>query len=90
MQDERKPAVGDLVVFHDEQGKPFNALVTIAWSGVCTNMVIVSGDESKQDQYGRQLERKTSCNHMSVVSAHGLYWRWPDETPRPYVPPVAK
>ena len=48
------------------------------------NCVFVSSDESKQDGYGRQIERATSCSHGGTNGAcHGYYWRWPGEQPNP-------
>jgi hypothetical protein len=39
------------------------------------NVVIVSADDSKEDPYGRQLERHTSIVHESRQTAHGMYWK---------------
>jgi hypothetical protein len=82
------PRTGDVVVFHDVHGKPHNALVTIGWSPQCCNLVVVASDANKQDQYGRQTERWSSVQHMHEGSAHGNYWRFPSETPKPYTPPA--
>ena len=93
MADPRHPKVGDVIVFHDDEGKPHNALVTVYWGNPtedyigCLNLVMVSGDESRKDQYGRQVERVTSIMHKSNMHVHGNYWRWPDEEPNPYQPP---
>ena len=38
------------------------------------NVVFVSSDASKQDQYGRQTEHETSVVHQSLQAAHGMYW----------------
>lgn len=35
----------------------------------CVNLVYVSSDESKRDPYGLQLERQSSCVHISSNSA---------------------
>jgi hypothetical protein len=51
-----KLLVGDSVIYHDPTGKPFNALVTASWDGNLTgtiNLLYVSGDDNKQDSYGR-------------------------------------
>jgi hypothetical protein len=45
----------------------------------CINLVCVSSDEAKQDQYGRQIERETSVVHIRNNSAGGFCWQWPDE-----------
>lgn len=45
----------------------------------CANLVFVSSDESKQDSYGRQLERATSCVHISSNSAGAYCWKFPGE-----------
>lgn len=83
----RTPSVGDLVIFHDSRGVAHNTLVTVIYSPSCINGVYVSGDESRQDLYGRQIERTASAVHKTVTSAHGNYWRWPEEEARPYVAP---
>jgi hypothetical protein len=43
------------------------------------NVVFVSSDESKQDSYGRQLERATSAGHISANSAKAYCWKFPHE-----------
>lgn len=86
-----KPKVGDRVMYHDPKGNPFNALVTTVWSQTenpLVNLVFVSGDENRQDGFGRQLERATSVGHKSG-GVHGYYWRRPDEEPNAYVPPAS-
>ena len=89
MMSERLAEVGGVVIWHDPVGKAYKALVTAVWTKTCINVVIVSGDESKTDPYGRQIERQTSCTHGSVQKVHGFYWRFEDEAPNPYIPPVA-
>jgi hypothetical protein len=43
------------------------------------NLTYVSDDESKVDQYGRQIERgSTSVVHQSNQAAHGRYWQFLD------------
>jgi len=50
----------------------------------CLNAVWVSSDESKQDPYGRQIERDhTSIVHGSDQRAYGIYWRWPGDPKNP-------
>lgn len=87
---ERKLKVGDSVVYVDQYGKPHTALVTIVWTNIESyqsptgqpgcNLIFVSDDPSKTDQYGTQIERETSVIHMTHQPAHGRYWRWPDES----------
>lgn len=43
------------------------------------NLLFVSIDEKKDDTYGRQIERKTSCVHAGSQSAPGWSWSWPEE-----------
>jgi len=100
MGDKRAVRVGQQVVFHDPIGAGHDALVTCVFSGRaglcegdvgdCINMVYVSGDAAREDDYGRQIERVTSIVHKSRMSAHGNYWRFPDEEPNPYVAPTQK
>jgi hypothetical protein len=78
---------GDVVVFHDPVGKPFNALISVNW-GSCVNVVVIADDEAKKDNYGRQIERHTSISHKSSNLQHGFYWRWPEEEPNEYKAPL--
>lgn len=85
--------VGSAVVWHDEYGQPRAALLTAIHGtereheGVmhypCVNLVTTTNDAAKTDPYGRQIERQTSVPHRLQQSAHGRYWRWPDEEPNP-------
>jgi len=89
----KHPQVGDVIVYHDENGGAHNAIVTAYWGDPandyigCLNLVLVSPDEARTDCYGRQIERKTSISHKSTMHVHGFYWRWPDEEPNGYTPP---
>jgi hypothetical protein len=82
--------VGDVVVFHDPVARAHNALVTAVWSDACVNVVIVSGDGKRTDDYGRQTERHTSLLHKSDSPVHGMYWRFGDEDPNAVVQPQEK
>jgi hypothetical protein len=82
--------VGGHVVFVDTNGVQHHALVTAIHGPIedvpCINLVIASGDPSRQDQYGRQTERHSSVVHRSTHRAHGYYYMMPNETPNPGVP----
>lgn len=84
-----KPEIGDAVIYTDEVGVDHNALIQCVWSDTCVNFVFISGDENKKDSYGRQIEHKTSMQHVSKAGAYGFYWRWPGEERNPYQPPQA-
>jgi hypothetical protein len=84
------PRVGEVVIWHDPRGLAHNALVTAVWGKTCINLVVVSKDSSRNDDYGRQIERHTSQTHGSTHKVHGLYWRYEDEEPNQYIPPVEK
>lgn len=86
METDQKPAVfvGQCVDFVDPYGKSHEALVTTVFTSghvgddgprPSINVVFVSDDETKTDQYGRQVERFTSVVHQSNQAAHGMYWR---------------
>ena len=93
------PRVGDTVIYHDEHGKPHNALLTCVhgWEteGIpvidqmpCVNLLYVSSDEKRQDDYGRQVERDSSCVHKTMNGGvHGGYWRNAHEEPNTYTVP---
>lgn len=80
--------VGQAVKWHNPNGVEHDALLTAVWSENLVNLVVVSQDTTKTDVYGRQTERYTSCSHASVSKVHGNYWRFAEEEPNPYVPPV--
>lgn len=91
-QDMETFGVGDTIVFHDPSGKQSDALVTCIHSREpmgCINLVTISKDESKTDQYGRQTERYTSVGHRNENWVHGMYWRFANEDPLPYKAPAA-
>lgn len=75
--------IGDWVLFADQFGKEHPAFVTSVFDNgnpdeyptPSLNVVYVSDDSTKTDQYGRQLERATSVPHESNQSAHGYKWR---------------
>lgn len=84
---EREAKVGDHVIWVDSLGRQCNALVTTVWNPKLVNLVFVSLDENKKDQYGRQIEHATSCSYKAEYHAHGYYWMWPGDEPIPYNPP---
>ena len=88
MPTQKRPVPGDVVVYHDPKGNPHNAICTCDWGG-CINLVVVSDDPDKKDQYGRQIERHTSVADRGPERAHGMYWRWPDEAPVPFKAPLS-
>lgn len=87
---DRTPKVGQTVVWHNAVGLAHQALVTAVWSPTCINLVVVSSDDKKQDDCGRQIERYTSSSHGKTMNVHGFYWRFEDEEPNAYVPPVER
>ena len=89
-QQTRELHVGDVVVYHNPVAKAFKALVTAVWSPNCINVVIVSGDDTKTDSYGRQIERVTSLTWGGNMQVHGNYFRFEDEEPNPIVAPSEK
>jgi hypothetical protein len=44
-------------------------------SAPSVNLIIVSTDSTKNDQYGRQIERLSSIVHEKNQHAHGNYWK---------------
>lgn len=88
MEENQTPEVGRFVIFHDSKNQPHDALITTVWGPTCVNVVFVSGDEARQDAFGRQIERQTSVSSMAATSAPGNYWRFPNESPRTYEPPA--
>lgn len=96
MVEERELHVGENIIFTDAQCQDHNALVTVVWdpgthgNPGCCNLVFVSGDESKTDPYGRQIERHTSVTHVRWSGAPGFCWRYPEEEKPIYREPTEK
>ena len=72
---------GDIVAYVDEYGKSHNAILTNVWGGPndetpAVNLVWVTDDSTKHDQYGNQIERNISVVHKYNQSAHGRYWEF--------------
>lgn len=76
--------IGDTVTYVDPVGQEHNALVTTVFSSghagddgpkPSVNLVYVSDDGTKADQYGRQIERSTSVVNEANQAAHGNYWK---------------
>ena len=86
---ERSIKNGDHVKVADEFGVMHDGLVTNSWGSAATpdgkpgptiNVLYVTSDASKRDQYGDQIERLSSCGHKLNTAAPGRFWHWPDET----------
>lgn len=81
--------VGHQVVYVDPTGAQIPALVTAIWGDPkgpavpCINLVYVSTDPQRTDNFGRQMERQTSLVHRSAQPAHGNYYMLPDDEPNP-------
>ena len=79
--------VCDPVVYVDRYGIDRPALVTNVFDGgtpekypnPSINVIFVSPNGDRTDQYGRQIEHETSVPHQSNQSAHGYKWRRVDE-----------
>jgi hypothetical protein len=73
--------IGETVIFVDSVGKEFPALVTNefgAWgpeNEPSINVVYISDDSARTDNFGRQLIRSTSVVHQSNQFAPGNYWK---------------
>ena len=75
--------VGGTVIFVDAVGVKHDAIITAIWGKVedrpCINVVFASGDDTKQDSYGRQIERATSVVYRTDQRAHGYYYMFEGE-----------
>lgn len=73
--------VGDAVVFTDPDGIEHGALLANVFDNggevadPTVNVVYVSGDSSKSDNYGRQIERASSVVHHSRSTVLGYTWK---------------
>lgn len=91
MAEDRPAEVGQHVIYVDELGVDHDALVTVVHGVSCVNLLYVSSDSSKQDQYGRQIERPSSVSRMAIgQTAHGRYYRFTDEEKMPYQAPMSR
>lgn len=91
MSEERTPIVGEHVVFCDSSSVDHDALVTVVHGPYCVNLLYVSGNEKEQDQYGRQINRQSSVPiGRDGYSAHGMYFRYPDQPRIQYREPIAR
>jgi hypothetical protein len=70
-----RPEIGQSVIYTDPQRRDHKALVTTVWGPDCVNVVYVSFDEAKQDQYGRQIERETSVGRFNHSNCYGRCFR---------------
>lgn len=90
----QQPEIGDAVIYTDTNGVDRAALVTAVWGapsgGSCPmlNLAYVSGDDNRQDSYGRQMLREGSVSHVSDAGAHGRYWRFVGQEKRAYEAPA--
>jgi len=70
--------IGQKVIFVDSNRVTRNALLTMVWGDPAdrptVNLVTVSPDENKIDNYGRQIEHFTSVPHQERTTAPGMYW----------------
>ncbi len=76
--------VGQSILYVDEKRQWHDALTTAVWGEPyegpdgryvpCVNVLYVDDDERKTDQYGRQIERRTSVPHHSSQTAPGFCW----------------
>lgn len=70
--------IGEAVIYVDEYKREHFALLTaVHGSGEkpCVNLVYVSSDPNKHDTYGRQVERFSSCVHISNNGAQANCWK---------------
>ena len=91
MEKPRQPKVRDAVIFFNEYSVECPALLEAVhgevggneeagWWTPCVNLVFITPDESKTDDYGRQKEHRSSCSHVSNQKERaGHYWCFPEE-----------
>jgi hypothetical protein len=78
LREEQEKWIGKVVLFNDELRQQHYALINQCWSlsdkdnqPIYINLVYVSGDSTKTDQYGRQIERSTSVYRKDQNNAAG-------------------
>lgn len=90
---ERQLRVGEKVVYFDEFGREHDALVTAVWGERTEgeteqgaylnepgcNLLFISPDAKREDSYGRQIERRSSCVHVMYQAAYGNCYCLPEQ-----------
>jgi len=78
--------VGDHVIFTDSHGRQHSALLTAVWGDwshpdnpPAVNLLYVVHEDTRDDQYGRQIQREPSVVHRKLNSAGAHCWHLPDE-----------
>lgn len=68
--------IGKKVIYADGNGATHDALVTAVHgdTNLAINLVFVSPDDHATDEYGRQLERRTSVPHEENKAEGASYW----------------
>lgn len=79
MNKDKMPEVGEAVIYCNPVGQDHNAIITAVWGVTCCNVVFVSGDPTKTDTYGRQIERQTSLQRVGPNTTYGQYFRYADD-----------
>jgi hypothetical protein len=75
--------IGEAVTFTDSTGVDHDAVITNVFDNgdeakyptPAVNVCYVSSDRSKEDNYGRQMERATSVVHRLSSTVHGNTWK---------------
>lgn len=74
--------IGSVVTYVDEYGKEHDALLTAIWGPLdnpewlpSVNLLYVSKDEDRTDNYGRQILRASSVVNAMHQGAHGYFWK---------------
>lgn len=86
----KRVSIGDHIIYVDRVGRQQNALVTAVWGqyedgrfvddrGPTINLLFISLNEAKRDDFGRQMERETSVAHKTNSTAPGFFWALPGE-----------
>ena len=60
----------------DHDGNKLGPYTQEQYEETCINVCYMSKDESKTDDYGRQLERDTSVCFAGNMSVRGRCWEW--------------
>lgn len=70
---EVKPGIP--VIYTDLKGVEHHALVTRVWNPELIDLVCVSADPRRTDQYGQQLQREKGVWLKAKSNAFGNFWR---------------
>lgn len=77
MTEDRQATVGDFVLYVDESGIKHCGIVSAVFGPEHINIIYVSENPLKTDEYGRQIERGLTVSNRKMPGEHPCrYWEF--------------